>query len=225
MRGVLLLLAVLVPLSARAADSLEVCFNYGCAGSARVTLPDARLDEVRALLAAATDAPAERNAIAIAVGRMYRMAGEQSPIAADRAGNYLDGGAIGRMDCIDHSTTTHRFLALLDAYGWLRFHHVVEPARRTRLIFQHFSAVVEEIPPPAPVLAPDAGPDHVPLLLAVCDCQNAADDIPRGAERAPAVASAADRRFVVDSWFVDHGEPAVVLPLEEWMNGEGPYVQ
>lgn len=33
---------------------------------------------------------------------------------------------------------------------------------------------------------------------------------------------AAPRRYVIDSWFRDNGEPAVVLPLEDWMNGEGP---
>ena len=31
-------------------------------------------------------------------------------------------------------------------------------------------------------------------------------------------------RFVVDSWFGEHGEPAVILPLEDWLDGEGPHV-
>ncbi|MDD3354432.1 hypothetical protein [Zoogloea sp.] len=31
-------------------------------------------------------------------------------------------------------------------------------------------------------------------------------------------------RFVVDTWFGEHGDPAVVLPLEDWMDGEGPNV-
>jgi hypothetical protein len=31
-------------------------------------------------------------------------------------------------------------------------------------------------------------------------------------------------RFVVDSWFGEHGDPAVVLPLEDWLDGEGPNV-
>jgi hypothetical protein len=31
-------------------------------------------------------------------------------------------------------------------------------------------------------------------------------------------------RFVVDSWFVDNGQPAVVLPLAEWKKGAGPDV-
>ena len=32
------------------------------------------------------------------------------------------------------------------------------------------------------------------------------------------------RRFAVDSWFVDNGQPAVILPLEEWKKGAGPDV-
>ncbi|MBS1161532.1 MAG: hypothetical protein H6R15_3951 [Proteobacteria bacterium] len=31
-------------------------------------------------------------------------------------------------------------------------------------------------------------------------------------------------RFVVDSWFVDNGQPAVILPLDEWKRGAGPDV-
>jgi hypothetical protein len=31
-------------------------------------------------------------------------------------------------------------------------------------------------------------------------------------------------RYVVDSWFVDNGEPAVILPLADWEKGEGPDV-
>ena len=31
-------------------------------------------------------------------------------------------------------------------------------------------------------------------------------------------------RFVVDSWFVDNGQPAVILPLDEWKKGAGPDV-
>jgi len=34
----------------------------------------------------------------------------------------------------------------------------------------------------------------------------------------------AAKRFVVDSWFVDNGQPAVILPLEDWQKGAGPDV-
>jgi hypothetical protein len=31
-------------------------------------------------------------------------------------------------------------------------------------------------------------------------------------------------KYVVDSWFVDNGEAAIILPLEDWEKGEGPDV-
>ena len=31
-------------------------------------------------------------------------------------------------------------------------------------------------------------------------------------------------RYVVDSWFADNGQPAVVLPENEWLKGGGPNV-
>jgi hypothetical protein len=34
----------------------------------------------------------------------------------------------------------------------------------------------------------------------------------------------AGQQYVVDSWFVDNGEPAVILPLDAWEKGEGPDV-
>lgn len=191
-----LLLACLAgwALAAQAGASTVVCFNYGCARQTEVSFDDAQLESVRAGLAVAGDAAAEREALARAIGTLLAHAGAQAPIAADRAGNLLDDGVEGRMDCIDHATTTTRLLILLEERGWLRFHRMLPPERRSFLILQHFSAVIEEIGP-----------------------------APSTAEAQPAVNLGA--RFALDSWFVDHGEPAVVLPLEEWMMGEGPNVQ
>lgn len=208
--------------SAPAADParVEICFNYGCASRAAVGFEPATLDAVRDALAAAPSASAEREALARALGLMYREAGMQTPVAADRAGNFLDQEVEGRMDCIDHSTSTTRLLQLLEARGWLRFHRVVEPARRVRVLFQHFSAVIEEVEAPPPPVAVDI-PDHVPLLLALCDCADVADDIPRPPPPPP---GRPGERYAIDSWFVDNGEPAVVLPLADWLDGEGPNV-
>jgi hypothetical protein len=87
----------------------------------------------------------EREAIGEAVGRLLGWAGQQSSISADKGGNYADSAVYGRMDCIDHSTTTTRLLRLLERRGLLRFHRVLEPVRRLRfLVFQHYSALIEE---------------------------------------------------------------------------------
>ena len=111
---------------------------------------------------------------------------EQSDIRNDRGGNFADAGIPGRMDCIDHSTSTTRLLELLATRGALRWHRVLTPDVRHFLwIFPaHWSAVIEEVA--------------------------AVDD--------------AAQHYVVDSWFVNNGEPAVILPLADWKKGAGPDV-
>lgn len=162
-----------------AEERVSICYNYGCLAQADIVYSGGQLEQVRRLLAAAPDAAAEREALAAIVGRLYRWAGEQSPVGADRGGDMPDDSVNGRMDCIDHARSTTRLLRMLEGRGLLRFHRVLEPARRSFLILQHFSAVVEE---------------------------------------------AGGGRFVIDSWFRDNGEPAVVLPLEKWLRGGGPSV-
>lgn len=171
---------------ARADEQVAICYNYGCAAEARVRFSDAQLAEVAARLEQADSAVAERAIVAQVMGQLYRWAGEQSPIHADRAGDYLDFGVDGMMDCIDHATSTTRLLKMLEAHGMLRFHEVDVVRRRVRwLVAQHYSAVIRE---------------------------------------KQAEASATVLRFVVDTWFGEHGDPAVVLPLEDWLDGEGPNV-
>lgn len=168
---------------------VEVCFNYGCLSRWPVVFEPMRLDGVLLMLERAESAAGERQLLALAIGELYAQAAEQTPIGRDRGGNYADDTAFGRMDCIDHSTTTTAFLKLLEQRGGLRWHRVLEPARRVRgVVFQHFSAVIEELPVAA---------------------QGQQEPLPR---------------YVVDSWFVDNGKPAVILPLDAWMEGEGPDV-
>lgn len=163
---------------------MRVCFNYGCVAQVEAHFDQRQMNEVQGLLAAASNAADERQRLSLVVGRLLGWAGERTPIHADRGGNYADEGAFGRMDCIDHATTTTRLLHLLDGHGWLRFHRIVEAALRFRfLVFEHHAAQIEEV-------------------------DTAASDEP-GA------------RYVVDSWFRDNGQPAVVLPLESWLDGAG----
>lgn len=141
----LLLAALLGAASAARADEVTICYNYGCHAQAQVAFDEPQLEALRALLAAADDPAAERAAISLAIGRMYAIAGEQTPVWRDKGGNYADGGENGRMDCIDHSTNTDNFLRLLQARGWLRFHEVLAPLRRVRfLAFEHWGARIRE---------------------------------------------------------------------------------
>ena len=172
--------------AATAGEPLTVCYNYGCLSEAEVVYSDAQLHRVSELLGDARSDAHERALIGVAVGWMLGWAGKQSPISADRGGNYADDGVYGRMDCIDHSTTTTRLLRLFERRGWLRFHRVLEPALRTRfVVFDHYSAQIEDL----------------------------------------AVATDEPPRYVVDSWFFDNGQSAVVIPLEEWLAGGGPEIE
>jgi hypothetical protein len=185
---------------ALADERISVCYNYGCVAEATVRYTESQLVWARKALATAKTPEQERTALGPVIGRLYHWAGRQSPIYADKGGNYADDAAPGSMDCIDHSTTTTRLLKMLERRGWLRFHDVMEPARRSRLfIFEHYSAVIEELPP-----------KWLPREK-IARYEAGLEDIQ-------------PERFVVDSWFVDNGKPAVILPLEDWKDGAGPSV-
>ena len=182
LRSTLLLLAFLLSTATAVADErVAVCHGYGCIAQADIHYSQGQLGDIRRLLFSAVDADGERKMLAEAVGKLYRWAGEQSDVRNDRGGNYADGHVAGKMDCIDHSTSTTRLLVLLASRGYLRWHRVLQPEPRyfLGLIANHWSAVIEA----------DGG-----------------------------------ERFVVDSWFVNNGEPAVILPLAEWKKGAGPDV-
>jgi hypothetical protein len=179
-------LAVLHVAPSRADEAIVICFNYGCQSEALVIFSEVRLEQARRLLAVTSSPEEERVALSRVVGRLYAWAGEQTPIRADKGGNYNDGEVQGRMDCIDHATTTTRFLEMIELRGWLRFHRVLPPKwRHLFIVSQHTSAVIEE-------LGPMRDPAHT-----------------------------TPEQYVVDSWFRDNGRPAVILPLEEWLDGGG----
>jgi hypothetical protein len=177
-----LIAALAAPGLSAHAEELMICYNYGCYTRARVDYGEAQLERLRQQLAAAENAAAERAAISAVIGRMYAIAGEQTPVWRDKGGNYADGGDNGKMDCIDHSTNTGAFLRLLQAHGWLRFHEVLEPLLRRRFFFaEHWAARIRE--------------------------------------------RETQKVYIVDSWFFDNGQPAAVLPVEDWLAGNTPNVQ
>ena len=134
---------------ADSADSVRVCYNYGCLVEQEVHYSDSQLTQLRDLIGIARNAEEERERLSLAIGQLLAWAGEQSPISADRGGNFADDGVYGRMDCIDHSTTTTLLLQLLADHGWLHFHRVAEPAWRVRYLFElHYSAQIEELAAP-----------------------------------------------------------------------------
>lgn len=200
-------------------ETIDICFNYGCDAQAAVQFAESDLLKVRQMLDEADDAASEREVLAQSLALLYRIAGQQTPIVADRGGNLLDAGVNGRMDCIDHSTSTTRLMQVLESRGWLRHHRVIEPVRRGMFLSVHLSAALEERLPSQTM--DERSTDHVGYLLMLCDCADVLNDLQ---VEAPAVEHAMPR-FAVDTWFLDHGEPAVILPLADWLKGDGPNVQ
>lgn len=182
------LLCALTAMAAHAVEQVAVCFNYGCSSQQTVEFSEPELDALRGLLGLADSAEQERIILALVIGRMYWRAGQQTPVVADRGGNFADEGQPGSMDCIDHSTTTTGFLRILERRTMLHFHRVLEPVRRG-VVWQHLSAQIEEL-----------GKGLMPA-----ETENSG-------------------RYAVDSWYVDNGRPAIVMPVDEWKDGGGPDV-
>lgn len=198
MKKILTLLLLLCAGAVSAEESIDVCYNYGCKQEATARFSERQLRTIARKLKSTTSAVEERKAVSEAIGQLYYWAGQQTPISADKGGNTSDDGVNGAMDCIDHSTTTTRFLKMIERRRMLKYHDVGEVVLRRRfLLFEHYSAVIEERP-------------RSSLALPV------KDGVPDEAN---------PNRYVIDSWFVNNGKPAVILPLESWMDGEGPRVE
>jgi hypothetical protein len=127
-------------------EAVAICFDFGCASESVAVFSERQLSWSDGVLAMADTAEEERLLLSLVIGRFYAWAGEQTPIHADRRGNIADEGVSGAMDCIDHSTTTTRFLQLLEKRGAMQFHRVLAPVWRG-WVFQHASAQIEEIGP------------------------------------------------------------------------------
>ena len=133
---------------------IEFCFNYGCEDTALVRFEADTLARAGELFAPVETPAEERTAIARAIVLFYGIAGEQTPISADLAGNKQDEDVNGRMDCIDHTRTISRLLALFEKRGWLRYHTIVEePVHRRFFIFDHIAPALDERPADEPAAA------------------------------------------------------------------------
>ena len=128
------------------ADEITICYNYGCNTTAQISLRGHQLQQLKQLFKQLPDAPAERLAIAQAIGLFETFAGEQTPTRNDKGGNENDDGVDGRMDCIDHSHNSTAYLRVMETHGWLKFHRVLEPVKRAPLLVNiRWGAHIQEI--------------------------------------------------------------------------------
>ena len=147
----LLLLSVL-PVSASSLDrnvSLDICYDFGCRSTSRITLSETEWRSVYSLFSA-EDAVSERKKMKLAIAQMETLVGRHSPVHRDLAMNLpVDRAASqlfpGQLDCIDESINTTRFLTLFADQGLIRFHRVLDRAYRRSFLTQHWAAQIEEL--------------------------------------------------------------------------------
>ncbi len=138
-------LALLLAVPPAQAIQAELCYDYGCAHKETIAFSNNEMHAVEQQFTAVKSPADERQAISVAIGMLLHDAGTRTPIHNDKGGNFADGDAEGRMDCIDHSHTTTSLLHMLDADHLLRFHQVLEPIERAPLIVNpHWSAQIRQ---------------------------------------------------------------------------------
>lgn len=118
------------PLAEEPAMRLDaVPFSWGTGGAFTTSLridDGAWADVTGAFRPEPQTPPAERLAIARAVHRLQLVACEQTPVKHAMGFSEVDSAGQGRMDCVDCSTATTRFLQLLDQQGLIRRHEVMQ---------------------------------------------------------------------------------------------------
>ncbi|MSP81817.1 MAG: hypothetical protein EXQ94_02515 [Alphaproteobacteria bacterium] len=161
-------------------DRVPICYGYGCAKVSEIEIGGSWPTIAALFLVPSGDAATERARIAEAVALFESAAARATPIGADLAGTFNDGGGAGQLDCVDEAANTTRLLVLLDDARLLKFHQVGSPSTRGLFIqgWPHTTAAIVE----------------------------------RGT----------GRRYAVDSWFHDNGQPAEIVPIDQWLAGWEP---
>ncbi|WP_434779184.1 hypothetical protein [Neisseria sp. Ec49-e6-T10] len=110
-----------------------------------MNITEEQVVQIKTLFDGVANAQEERASIQKAVLQLYLIAGDQTPIFADKAGNFKDGTADGRMDCVDHSETDTYFLKFLSRLNLLQFHEIMKPYYRApRILDLHYASRIKE---------------------------------------------------------------------------------
>ncbi|MBI2233552.1 MAG: hypothetical protein HYU57_00805 [Micavibrio aeruginosavorus] len=113
-----------------AAESFDHCRGYGCAYRDNVALSDTEWGKIAHPFRKATTAEAEREAISQAIAELEQIVGEKTGTSGDIAGTF---GKVGthQLDCVDESTNTTIYLAVMDKKGLIKHHSISGPTTRT----------------------------------------------------------------------------------------------
>jgi len=129
-------------------EAFSICYNHTCKEVTTVSLGRHQWREVQAVFTPrAAGGAQERRQVAEAIALFEQMVGGLVGTSQDKGGNFqgmLSGGK--QLDCIDESTNTTTFLAMLDKGRLLRWHSVEDRSSRGFFIFgmPHTTAVVKD---------------------------------------------------------------------------------
>lgn len=133
-----------------APDSFDHCRAYGCQARDRVSLNKTEWAKVRQCFRNVRTAAGERAAISRAVGLLERQVGAKTGTSGDLGGTFRETGAY-QLDCVDESTNTTSYLAMMQNDRLLKFHTLQSPTYRTPMTtmgngkyWPHFTAVLTE---------------------------------------------------------------------------------
>ncbi|MGZ9107435.1 MAG: hypothetical protein ACXW4B_01295 [Micavibrio sp.] len=111
-------------------DDFQHCRGYGCAFRDRVSLDKNEWRQVKGQFRNVKNADQERQAIGRTIGMLEQKIGVKTNTAGDIAGTFDNVGKY-QLDCVDESTNTTIYLALLEKHKLLQFHKVSAPTTRT----------------------------------------------------------------------------------------------
>lgn len=105
------------------------CRGYGCKYADYISLTDKEWRTIKKSFKKVKDADGERKALKPAIAAFEKTVGAKTGTAEDKGGTYVKLGAY-QHDCVDESTNTTIYLALLQQKGLLKFHDVLMPQSR-----------------------------------------------------------------------------------------------
>lgn len=121
------------------------CRGYGCKYVDYLALTDNDWRAIKKPFRKVESAESERRALKPAIAAFEKIAGAKTGTEQDKGGTYVKIGAY-QHDCVDESTNTTIYLALLRQNGLLKFHDVLVPQSRMPLLSgrlgPHQSAVI-----------------------------------------------------------------------------------
>jgi len=132
-------------------SNIPVCYDFGCKQRSVVNLPLNEWEGVTGWFEPSAASPAEeRDQIKKAIGWMEVLIGRHTPTHRDLAFDLppLDDASHlfpGQQDCIDEAVNTTTYLRLLEQYGLLKHHTVIEQAYRQAIFDQHWAGQIREI--------------------------------------------------------------------------------